>query len=746
MLIRKCAAILTIFTLSWAVAAGAVAAPTPSPAESPHTPALQVQTLKEVVVTAEREKTNLQYTPVVISALSGKSLQNDNVNTLRGVSFLVPGFQFGQTVGQANASIRGIGSSDIIFGANPTIAYYQDGVYIAQPEAMLGMMFDVAQVQVLEGPQGTLYGRNATGGAIVVTSRKPTTTDQGYVGLTLGNYGTVESQLALSGPIAGSLLGRVAVQTLNNNGYGKNLVTGKRIDNANDQSVRASLLWNHGGAFQYLLQAYYHHENDRNYAEHYGGLGNLGNPPVTPLGVLLGGYTTPVDSQNTTNTIDPMNKRSVYSVTGTATWRLGRRVTLKSITGYLHDDLSLVSPVDPSSLTLLVADVNQAETQVSEELQSFVNIGRSHIIGGLYYFEEHLIGQEPVGINLLSVGGPNFLSQGVNQAGDTHTDSYAAYLQYKYDVTNKLSVTAGGRYTYEWDGILNEFGENFQQPFDPNAPITYVPPFPYRASKAYHDFTPTATISYKFNPATFAYVTFAEGFRAGGFNIGVDQPAFKPETIREYEGGLKTTLLGGKMRFNVSGFYYKYTNLQETIVNGTQSIIENAARATLYGGNVQLSVIPLRNLKFEGGVSALHSQFNEYTTADPANPQFGVQDLAGRQLPEAPKLTAVGQGEYTWPLGTGALSLRGQYRWTDTEYFTPFDTRNAWSPAHGVANAFLTFNSGSGNWRLTAFVRNLTNKTYVTDAYVSTALTGYAVNATIGLPRTYGVEAMYYFR
>jgi iron complex outermembrane receptor protein len=698
--------------------------------------------LQEVVVTAERQKTNLQETPVAVTAFGGDQLETRDVHTLQDLSFAVPTLDMGVSEGQAHPAIRGIGASDIIWGADPRVAFYLDDVYIPRPEEQLGVLFDVDQVQVLNGPQGTLYGRNATGGALLVSTRTPTWSPTGYVNLTGGNSSTIDANGALSGPLTSTLAGRIAFETLDHGGYGTNILTGDPIDNAHQRSGRVSFLWKPLDNFTFLLQGDYHHENDANYAEHFGGLASLASPPTQPTGLVLGGFVPPIDSRNVANTVDPLNNRTIWDLIGTATWQMGS-VTLKSISGYVHADLALRSSIDPSSLTLAFLNQIQTSRQASEELQALGDMGRQHWIVGAAYYDEKLAGQDPVGLNLLIFGGPNFDAQGVNQAANEETKSAALYGRYTYDLTSKLSATLGGRYTNEQKFIYNEFGFDLTDPYSISNAIKNQPPFPYYASHAYNAFTPSGVLQYKFTPKVFGYLTVTEGYKSGGFNIGVYQPAFAPEKVWDYEGGIKSTMLNNRLLLDAAAFYYDYSNLQVSIVEGTQAVIQNAATAHIYGGELTVKALPVKSLELELGLAALHSEYLDYTSVDPANPGLGLLNLSGHQLSQAPKIKVNAGAQYSWVVPDGRLTLRGEYSWVDDIYFTPFETRNAWSPAHSLANAFLTYDSD--NWTASAFVRNIANKTIVADAYNATTLVGTPVNVNLEPPRTYGVTLGYRF-
>src|SRR5438552_7928642 len=257
---------------------GATAVPLTATAQAPADG--QGDALSEVVVTALRRDTTLQRTPAAVSAFSGEEMAARGISTVEDLSATVPSVSFGKNIGQAHIAIRGIGADSVVAGQDPRVAFYQDGVYIARPDAQVTGMFDVGSVQVLKGPQGTLYGRNATGGAIVVTSAAPTDDLEGYVRLGYGNYNSVKVETAVSLPLVPTLSARVAVHYDRRDGYGRNIVTGTDIDDRNEMGARASLLWKPLDGVELLTIADYSREDDRANGLHYFG---SAQPGVVPL-------------------------------------------------------------------------------------------------------------------------------------------------------------------------------------------------------------------------------------------------------------------------------------------------------------------------------------------------------------------------------------------------------------------------------------------------------------------------------
>ena len=692
--------------------------------------------LQEIIVTAGRNESKAQETPIAVTALSGATLREAGISDVDRLALSVPGLSFGDELGEAHIAIRGIGSDAVNPGADPRVAYYQDGIYVGRPTAQLGGFFDLERVEVLKGPQGTLYGRNATAGAISVISRGPTAETTGYADLSYGNHNATKFEGAIGGGIAANLSGRLAVQSQYRNGYGKNIITGNDIDNQLSNSVRASLRWDPIAALSFLTIGELHKENDRNGGVHFLG---VDNPAIPILGLALGG-AVPADSRDVASVRDPFTHVTTYALTETITGKFDW-ATLKSYTSWRKSDATFGTNVSGTSLNLTYGTSIEDAHQVSEELQLSGTAGPLHWLAGALFYYEHMNDSITFPLNLLLFGGPDLLQQGYIVGGTQSDRSTAPYLRLTYDITDQASVILGARYTHEKKDIDQTSQFDLSRPYSPGNPVIPLPGFPNTDSRSYTQVSPSATLDYKLTPNVFLYASYTEGFKSGGFNFGIPQAPYQPEKIKEYELGLKSTELHGRVQLNADLFYYDYNNLQVTIIRGTNAVIENAATAALYGADIDLVALPLSNLRLEGSLALLHSEYINYSSANPAFPTDPAQPLGGKQLTQAPRYEGRLGGEYSWNVAGGALKLRGDFSYTSRTYFTPFNEKALSQGGHSLTNGGLDYTAGSGSWHAGLFVNNLTNNEVIAQDYVASLLFGSPVVGVLTPPRTYGVRA-----
>jgi iron complex outermembrane recepter protein len=312
-------------------------------------------------------------------------------------------------------------------------------------------------------------------------------------------------------------------------------------------------------------------------------------------------------------------------------------------------------------------------------------------------------------------------------------------------MTDRLTMILGIRYGYENVRINDQSEFDLARPYVLNSPINNLPGFPRSDSTHSDPVTPKAGLQFKASDNVDLYATASKGFKSGGFDVGVLSSPFKPESLWDYEGGIKATTFNGRLRTNLSAFYYKYTNLQESIVNGPTVITENAAAARLYGTELEITARPVAQFEVDGSFTYLNSKYKRFDSTDPSAPQLGVQNLAGNRLTQAPEFAANLGAQYQFSLTSGALTLRGEANYSARIFYTPFNNPAVSTPANVKANAFLSFDSDDKHWNGTLFVRNAFNKITIANALVGSSLVGDPVFGTVSPPRTFGFKVGYRF-
>jgi iron complex outermembrane recepter protein len=703
---------------------------------------------EEIIVTAQKREEKLSRAPLAVTALTGDSLAKKRITDAASLAASVPSFNFGMYGGTARLAIRGIGFNSINAGAEGRVAYYTDGIYYSRPATALSGFFDVARVEILRGPQGTLYGRNATGGALNVITAEPTRDLSGYYTQTIGNYNLFTEEGAISGPLSDTLSGRLAVKIVNRDGYGKNTITGNDVDNAATQSIRAKLRFEPTPDTSITAAFDYHHENDRNYGGHYGG---QAYPDVFPimLSTLLSrsdlGGPIPPTIRDYASTTDPSNRRTFYGANLTLEHRLSF-ADLKSITAYRYSKYSDTYADGTGDATPLTNA--EKAWQISEELQLSGDTDSFKWVTGLYLFHEHIKGQVniPLGVALLNLLGipapasPNGYARGYWAGGNADTDTVAGYGQLTWKVTPELELTGGVRYAWE----RHKKSDANQFALDP-----YTTPNPLVTSPGYNNvggidsqsetsFTPKATLSYLFTPESTVYFTVAKGYKSGGFDLGAVQPGYEPETLWDYEMGIKSRMFGGRLQANLAAFYYDYKNLQVSVIRGQTVFTQNAARARTYGveGEVQAVLAPGLRLDLTG--SYLNAKFKEFVTSNTDLVGAPVLDYAGNTLPQSPKYQGQAGLEYTHDLARGSLRFRGDISYSSRIHFSPFNIRTISQGKYAKEDASIDYISEWSKWQVGVFVKNITNKTTIASATANSFLASNSLLSYIDPPRTYG--------
>ncbi|MGE4429615.1 MAG: TonB-dependent receptor [Sphingobium sp.] len=705
--------------------------------------------IAEIVVTAQRRAESIQDTPIAVSAIGNEALAQRGATDLSAISSAVPGLNVSEQVGQARLTLRGIGVDNISTGAESSVAFNQDGVFFSRSAAALASFYDVERVEVLRGPQGTLYGRNATGGSVNIITNRPTFSTKAGVSLTYGNYDTINAEAYYSTGLSDTVAMRLAGQVQSHAGYGENRVTGADVDNKHSQAIRGQLLFEPTERLTVLLGADYYDQNDRSNTYRYFGPAGFtaSGDPITPTGLLLGGFDP--GPRNMASVRNPSNTAEFWGARADISYELTDSLSLRSLTAYRSSAFLVNSDLNPIGVDLFPITFGETSDEYTQELQVNLDTDRNKLVVGAFYMHENIDGFIKGPLNLLAVGGPDLFVQGFYSGGRLKTDAAAIFAQDSYSITDRLRLTLGARYSWEKKKVADHSDFNFDDLYDPeNGPRGPA----HRDDETFKSFTPKIGLDYDIADKVMVYASYSKGFKAGTFNLGSAGPALNPEKVDAYEIGLKSTLLDGHLRANLSGFYYDYSDLQVGKVQGQLLILENAAAAEIYGLEGEFTLEPARDFIIGLNASWLHARFKNYITADQARPggdgktldENGLPafDLSGNMLPQAPRYTIDLSAQYSFDVPGGSLTVRGESYWSDRVYFSPFNLEHMSQPAFDTQNAYITYRNDNG-LRLTGFVRNIGNQTIRASAQVATTLLGSPVIGFVKPPRTYGLTVAF---
>lgn len=707
--------------------------------------------IAEIVVTAQRRQESLQKVPVAITALTGEAMSERGINNIENVRYNVPNLTLGTQSGVPRLVIRGVGLEGTIIGQESPIAAHVNGVYLGRPMALLAAFFDVDRIEVLRGPQGTLYGRNTTGGAFNVTTRRPGDELNGYLTAHYGNYNDFKIEGAVGGPLnsEGTIAQRIAFTYNKHDGYGKNITTGDEVDNLKTYAIRSTTVLKPTDDLTLTVIADYDREKDHNGQYHYLGEGantdEEGSPHIRPFDAVFGTMRFASKARDVAGNYDPIYRRKTWGVMGDIQYKIGD-VELRSITAYRGSKWLIANNLGGGEFMSSLWAQGDKARQFSEDFQISGASDRFKWVVGAYYFREKFDGFQKVPINGLGFGLEDIYYDGYFAGGKITTNAYAIYGQGTYNVTDKLSVTLGGRYSKEKKSIVNQVEFTFGSEWNGQWTGDGVDPFTFNQSAKWNAFTPKFGIEYQIDPDTMIYASATKGFKSGAFNVGGVQDAVSPEKIWAYEAGFKTTQFDRRLKFNLAGFYYDVKDLQVSIIKagGASNTLENAAALESYGMEAEITAIPVPELELTASVAWLHARYKDYLTEEEVHPAQGIQDLSGFTPAQSPNYSINLSAQYTLPTSFGSIALRGESYFVDDIYFNQFDRDIMREKAHSRHNAYLTARVGD-HWRATAYVRNLTNERNVANAIQASIVAGHPVLGTYEAPRTYGMEVSYSF-
>jgi iron complex outermembrane receptor protein len=750
---------LSMFAALASIALGTVRAQEASSSAS------TVAGLEEIVVTAEKRTSTVERTPVAITALTGQTLEDRQLSAITDVQGVVPNFRIGLLTGGAVVSIRGIGINSVLPTVEGAAAININDVYVARTVVQPLSFYDVSSLEVLRGPQGTLYGRNATAGALNIHTTLPDEQVSGYARATLGNYNTANVEGAIGGPIIGDwLLARVATRVEHHNGYALNLATGNEVDNRDTWSMRGTIVAKPTDKLTATLIAEAGDENDNSGALHYFGGGGLTGLPgasgAQPLFIQQGGVDPGI--RNVNNSLDPIMKLFTESVIGKLEWMPNDIFTLRSISGLRYMENKQVSSVDDANPSSIFYALDDRSTQYSEELQALYSRKLlDFTIGGYYFHEDETADPSDVGVisswitdfvcgaACPPVQTTPYYTDAIPYRGRQKTESEAAFAQADLHVTEQLTLTAGLRDTAETKRMAQNLSLDFsnlmplQQPYLEFDDYRDLPLGPYR-SVSYHSLTPKFGIEYQATPAVLVYVTYAKGFKSGGFELSSDSPPFQPEKLTDYEGGIKARLFDGRATLNLAGFVYNYDDLQVQQQHGLLLVITNAAKADLHGVEAEISVLPTDHIRVDFSGAWLHTAYGQYFGVDSDRPQLAAVNYSGNALSNAPPLSGQFGTEYFTHVWRGKLTLRGELTYSARYFLTPVNTDLESQSAYAKGNLFLTYADDS-RWQAQIYARNVSDR-ITKESYQSPGSAfGNPFGGSVSPPRLVGLDVSYHF-
>lgn len=598
----------------------------------------------EIIVTATKRSENLMDVPVAVSAYTAESLVKVGITDSQSLSVANPSVVYNNTGALAQPYIRGVGSRLLQNGLDNSVATYVDGRYISRQSAIVLDFVDVERVEVLKGPQGVLFGRNASAGAIRIITKEVSDELEGYVRGGVGNYGQWKMEGAANVPLGETLGLRVSGMTSQRDAMTTNLVSDGNDDwdDKDFRTIRGKLRWQPSDAFDAKLTVNYWSSDDNS-----GNVTNAVGPLNFHTGIANGGITG-TDRKHVATKVDGTNDKQELSTELDMKLDLGG-ITLQSITTYADLDNTLTFDGDGTSFAAVDAIIDEGSKAFSQELQlsSDGSGALEWIVGGYYYHED---------TDQTTMIFASNVNQGLQ---NVKTESWAVFGQLKYHLTDNFSLTAGGRYTHDSKDV-SLLASTARGTATTAGILARVP---LNEDLSWKKFTPTVTAEYKIDD-TLVYAKFARGYKSGGVNyphtLG---QVLKPEVLDMYELGLKTAFADRSVKLTLSGYYYDYSDLQVTrAAAGTNPpvvIIQNASNAELYGldADVTWSVTP--EFTLTGSLAWQHSEYKGYDDATAKvyrralNPAAGpgmidvvFPNANGHQLLRAPKFSAFASANY----------------------------------------------------------------------------------------------------
>jgi iron complex outermembrane receptor protein len=691
-------------------------------------------TLQEIVVTAQKRAENIQRVPIAITPVTPERLEVAGVTSPMELGNVVSGLKLLNIGGQISPRIRGIGSTSIAPGQEAPVAVVVDGVYYASNSDVSADLTDVSQISVLKGPQGTLFGRNATGGVIQIATRDPGQELELDLSTALDNYETWRTSAFIGGRIREGVLGSFSAQYVTQGqGWGQNIFNGEDVHRIDDDlSLRSKLVFSAGEDTTIRLAGDFMHRK--------GSLSGV----YTVFPGFVQAYASPVPERrwDINSYIQPRNEYSGGGASLTVEHDFSA-AKLTSITAWRRSTQFWQFNPAVTAVPSLDLALDDFSRQLTQEVQ-LVSTADSRLTWALGAFYIHtLAGQEPQLINLRGpFRGPGPFAQILSDT-DQKLDSLAGFAQATYRLTGSTRLTGGVRYTHEKKELSGtQFGV-----LDNGNQVSLIAPggSTLTASKP----TWRIAIDQDLAPDVVGYLSYNRGFKSGGFNVrDRSNPPFAPEQLDAYELGVKSLLFDDRLRLNTAAFYYDYQNVQVARYT-TTTVIYNGARAKLYGFDIDGEARLFGRLNVTGGISYLHSEFTDFPNAVSSSyvpSALGskitlfTQSASGKRLPFSPELTYNLGLDYKIPTAIGAFTLDASDSYSAKFYSEPDNLLT--QRAYHYLNASVAWRSMDARYGVRAYINNILNEA-VSSQFGSLA-SGYEADYP-SPPQTYGVRFQYSF-
>lgn len=728
--------------------------------------------IEKVTVTAQKRSEDVQKVPISMKALTGNQLDERGVDGFASLKNQVPSLTFGgQVTGGENAiTLRGVGSENVTGGGDPGVAYHTDGVYLGRTVGVDDTFFDVERVEVLRGPQGTLYGRNSTGGAINVITRKPEFGSQNSaVDVTFGDYNRLTTRAMVNMPLGDKAAVRIAGVVNTRDGYQDNLLPSSTCgdcqgDAADNFTIRGHMMFKMSDNVDLLITAG-HYENNEPV-----GLRMREPFPANNSGFFgsnryVGALPNPTDLREVRKDYKDGVDMETSNLSATLNWDIMPGVTMTSITAYEKLFWNQSADGDGSNLPLAYTQYWKNNShQVSQELRvgSTDDAANKWLVGIFVYREDvrQAFKFVDTGYNFLGAGpggaGPSVAPFGdlfdfVN-GGNIITTSQAVFGQDDYRIDNGLfglptTLTAGLRYTHD-----EKKGDDFLDfVFFGGCAVTTPGAVGHCAAKTFDNtwntLTGRAGVQVEPSKDVMVYANASRGYRSGGVLVGNFPGSYDPEYIWNYEVGLKSLLLDGRLQFNAAAFLDKYSNMQVFIQDIAGSRIENAASSTVKGVEIDATARPDDNWTFNFGFSWLDAKYDQYVTIDSRAGSSGLpEDLSGNRLNRTPEFTVVAGAQYDVPTSIGMISARADFLWVDEVFFRAQNLAVDRQAAYTKTDLRLIWTPPSEKYKAELFVSNLEDEDVINNIVIpAQTLGGPTSQITLNPPRTIGLRLSAFF-